>query len=250
MKQEYNQYTDEHQKVWQILFERQQKNLIGKAIPEYLYCLNELQPVFNGQSIPKFDEVNELLLNKTGWQINVVPGLIPAADFLSLLADKKFCSSTWLRTMDQLNYLEEPDMFHDAFGHIPLLMDPKYALFMQKLGELGMRFKDNSDVIALLERFYWYTVEFGLVSSDDTNKIYGAGIISSFQETNSIYESQTVIHAYDLEDVLDHTFVKDTLQAMYYALDSSVETLYTSFKKLEDAIETKFSLAKTETVIQ
>jgi hypothetical protein len=121
--------------------------------------------------------------NRTAWKIEVVPGLIPVDDFFELLAQKKFCSSTWLRKMEQLDYLEEPDMFHDIFGHIPLLSNALFSDFMQKFGKLGVAAKGDDEQILKLQRLYWFTIEFGMIGSDDP-KIYGAGICSSFGETN------------------------------------------------------------------
>ena len=121
MKQHYDNYSETDHNVWQTLFERQTNNLQDKACQDYLDCLQILSPVLHANRIPDFDELDEVLGNQTGWTIEVVPGHIPVRDFFALLAQKKFPSSTWLRSMDQLDYLEEPDMFHDIYGHIPLL---------------------------------------------------------------------------------------------------------------------------------
>lgn len=222
MRQHYEQYTKEHQEVWRTLFTRQYGNLKDKAVAEYIGCLDVLRPVFNEAYIPHFDLLNERLYALTGWNIIVVPGLIPAADFLSYLSERKFCSSVWLRSLEQLDYLEEPDMFHDLFGHVPLLVDRTYADFMQRLGALGKRYEQDEEAIQMLERFYWYTVEFGVVKKDNAIHIYGAGIISSFQETNSIYDRGMDIREYNLEELLSSDFTKSTLQTKYYALADSM----------------------------
>lgn len=226
MEQLYEQYTDEQQSVWQILFTRQAKNLENKVTPVYQGALMAMQNVLHANSIPRIPVLNEVLLQHCGWSIHIVPGLIPVNDFFALMAEKKFCSSTWLRNMAQLDYLEEPDMFHDIFGHIPLFWDLDYAKLMHEIGLLGVKYAANPAAVAMLERFYWFTIEFGLVKGMQRTDIYGAGIISSFGEANGIYEVGVTIKSFDLQEILYHDFVKHELQHLYYELDS-FETLYT-----------------------
>ena len=170
MKQNMQNYTPTDQLVWRTLFNRQVKNLETKGSPIYLECLKKMNPVLHGDTIPNFTEINTWFKNYTQWQIEVVPGLIPVEDFFELLANKKFCSSTWLRSMEQLDYLEEPDMFHDVFGHIPLLADPNFSEFAHQFGKLGQSFKGNQIVLTQLQRLYWFTIEFGLILSDPIAK--------------------------------------------------------------------------------
>ncbi len=229
MKQQFENYTAEDFKVWKTLFERQAKNLKDKSCKEYLDCLNELKPVLNSESIPRFEELNRVLTNQTGWTIEVVPGLIPVADFFELLSKKKFCSSTWLRSMKQLDYLEEPDMFHDIFGHIPLFMNKAYGDFAQKMGQIGMRFKDSEEVLIELQRIYWFTIEFGLLKGNKP-MIYGAGIMSSFGETNFVYESGVEIIPFTIEEVVKTYFCNSEIQTKYFLLDS-FEDLYQSLDR-------------------
>ena len=117
MTQNYEKYTKENQEVWRLLFERQKENLSHKGSKVYTDCLNQLEPCLNAERIPNFEEMNTFFESRTGWEIHVVPGLIPVEDFFDLLAEKKFCSSTWLRSREQIDYLEEPDMFHDIFPY-------------------------------------------------------------------------------------------------------------------------------------
>ena len=138
MRQNYAAYTANDRLVWKTLYSRQRENLEGKAHELYLECLELLTPVMNEDLIPNYDDLNTVLLETTGWSIHVVKGLIPVEEFFELLAQKKFPASTWLRTMEQLDYLEEPDMFHDIFGHVPLLMDERYAQFMHDFGKHGV----------------------------------------------------------------------------------------------------------------
>jgi phenylalanine-4-hydroxylase len=223
MKQIMESYTEEDVNVWNILFTRQIKNLEDKACKEYLFYLKELAPVLHANAIPNLNELSDLLFEKAGWRIEIVPGLIPVKDFFELLAERKFCSSTWLRKMSQLDYLEEPDMFHDIFGHIPLLLDPTFGDFAQKLGEIGLEHHDNEKVVVQLQRLYWFSIEFGLIKINNERRIYGAGILSSFQETNGIYDSNTEIFPFNLEEIIDSDFNNMTIQTKYYELESFEE---------------------------
>ena len=218
MQQHYDQYTTEDHAVWQILFERQVKNLQGKACDLYLDKLEALAPALQAKAVPRFDDLNAVLLSATGWQIQVVPGLIPPADFFALLADRRFCSSTWLRTRAQLDYLEEPDMFHDIFGHVPLLMDTGYADMMQQIGELGVAAAHDPEKLDEIERLYWFTIEFGVLQRGDERQIYGAGILSSFGEAKEIVEPEAIIKPWDVKELMQTPFDKSMIQPYYYGL--------------------------------
>ncbi|HEY0262876.1 MAG TPA: hypothetical protein VGB95_07605 [Chitinophagales bacterium] len=227
MEQQYDRYTAEDHEVWRILFERQVKNLADKSCTLHLQTLNEMREVLYAEKIPDFTALNAFLLGKTGWQIQVVKGLIPVDEFFDLLADKKFPSSTWLRTRAQLDYLEEPDMFHDIFGHIPLFADAEYADLMQKIGLFSRANNHETELTNQLERFYWFTIEFGLMrenasinSATKGQKIYGAGIISSFGESNSIYETVVKIKPFNLGEVIHHSFIKSEMQPEYFYVQS------------------------------
>jgi phenylalanine-4-hydroxylase len=162
----------------------------------------------------------------------VVPGLIPVDQFFKLLSEKKFCSSTWLRKMSQLDYLEEPDMFHDIFGHIPLLMNPEYSNFVQQFGELGVRYGHNKMVEKQLQRLYWFTIEFGLIKQKSDTRIYGAGILSSSGESNHIFNDDITVSPYNVEKILENDFITSEIQTQYYEI-SSLEQLYQSVGELE-----------------
>lgn len=232
LKQNYDNYSAEDFLVWKTLFERQQKNLQDKAHPEYLKCLDQLKDSLNPNRIPKFEELNEQLSSFNGWTIEVVPGLIPVDQFFQFLSQKKFCSSTWLRKMSQLDYLEEPDMFHDIFGHIPLLANEEYANFVQNFGELRVSYGHNKVVKKQLQRLYWFTIEFGLMKQKDKTGIYGAGIISSSGETNQIFEDAIEVVNYDVEKILNNDFITSEIQTRYYLIDS-FEQLYNSVGELD-----------------
>jgi phenylalanine-4-hydroxylase len=246
MRQNYEQYTAEHREVWQRLFSRQAANLTDKVAPAYLQSLQAMNEVLNEQQIPCFEKLNELLYRRSGWHITVVPGLIPVNDFFALLAQRQFCSSTWLRQLSQLDYLEEPDMFHDIFGHVPLLWDHDYAQFMQEMGKLGVRYAGHREAVTMLERLYWFTIEFGLVgASTQQTRIYGAGIISSFGETNSIFTPDARIEGFQIEDVLYHPFEKDHLQNMYYQI-RSLENLFEILPSVEKMLIEETSRSNSE----
>lgn len=242
MYQVYKKYTPEDQEVWNILADRQLKNLPGKAHPEYLNCLKRMESILNAESIPKFEELNQLLSDTHGWSIAVVPGLIPVERFFELLKDRKFSASTWLRNKSQLNYLEEPDMFHDIFGHIPLLMNEAYADFAQKLGVLGVKYINDKKIVTQLQRLYWFTIEFGLINHLDETLIYGAGIISSSGETDHVMNDEVEVRPYDIFDIIEQDFITSEIQTRYYALES-FDQLFRSIENLETSL-----LERTEAV--
>ena len=231
MIQDLNAYTKIDEQVWNTLFSRQYQQLQKYACKEYLSCLNEMQSFLNADSIPDFNKINAWFENKTGWSIEVVPGIIPVDEFFVLLSQKKFCSSTWLRCPENLDYLEEPDMFHDIFGHIPLLANPLFSEFAQKFGILGVKLKGNQDAITALQRLYWYTIEFGLIKEDEL-KIYGAGIISSYGETIRSVSSEVKHTPYDMVDVFNKTFRTDVMQEEYVLIES-IEQLNLSISVMD-----------------
>lgn len=228
MTQEYDKYTNEDHEIWSILFDRQVANLKGKCTERYFECLEAFGTSLDGSRVPDFREVNAFLERSTGWSIEVVKGLIPVSEFFDLLAVKRFPSSTWLRSRNQLDYLEEPDMFHDTFGHVPLIADPTYCQFMQAYGQLGVEHKHDLRVVTALQRVYWFTIEFGLMKSDPAG-IYGAGIISSFGETNHVYEDQIELIDFDIEKIIFTPFVNSEIQMRYFLLND--------FDQLFDSIE-------------
>lgn len=243
--QDYSRYTEKDTKVWHTLFSRQTENIDGKAHPEYLRCLESLSEVMNAGKIPDFNELNEKLTAENGWSIVVVPGLIPVEQFFKLLSEKKFCSSTWLRRMDQLDYLEEPDMFHDIFGHVPLLMNPEYAGFVESLGRLGVAYGHDKTVETQLQRLYWFTIEFGLIRYEQNPRIYGAGILSSFGESNHIYEDEIEVHPYSAEKILNTGFITSEIQTQYFEIESFDE-LFLSVSKLEQSLKNELNEVPAE----
>jgi phenylalanine-4-hydroxylase len=234
MRQEYEKYTAEDHQVWKILFERQMKNLPGVATEEYIRGIDRVK--FVADRIPNFEEVNQLLEPMTGWRLHVVPGLIPNREFFELMANRNFCATTWLRKMSQLDYLEEPDMFHDVFGHVPLLTNQPLCNFLEDLSRIALRFVENEHVIELISRIYWFTVEFGLIQEEGRLKIYGAGILSSVGETKYCLGDVPLRVPYNVRDVLDTPYIKEKFQEKYFVIDS-YEQLYGSVGEIESLLE-------------
>jgi phenylalanine-4-hydroxylase len=235
LQQEYEQYTEEDFRVWKILFERQIINLQETVAVKFLEGLEKIN--FSSERIPNFKETNLLLERLTGWHIQAVPGIIPDKDFFELLGQKKFPATCWLRKFSQLDYLEEPDMFHDVFGHIPLLTDESYCDFLLGLSAIALKYLDKPEVIELMSRLYWFTIEFGLIQEKGVSKIYGAGIISSSGETKYSLSDKPVHLPFDVVSILQTSFYKDHLQEKYFVV-TSFEELYHCLPLLEMEIET------------
>jgi phenylalanine-4-hydroxylase len=219
--QYYDRYTTENQEVWKHLYDRQMKLAPGYACEAYLESLNNM-PI-SGDRIPDFNEVNEVLYAATGWELVPVPGLIPAHAFFTHLATKAFPVTHWMRPKDRIDYLQEPDLFHDMFGHVPLLMNPVMAQYLAAFGRGGCRAFRMGDERFLenLTRLYWYTVEFGLMREADKTKIYGAGILSSPGEVVFSIDSPSPNRiAFDMERIMQTDFIISDYQQTYWVIDS------------------------------
>lgn len=234
LRQEYDAYTAEDFKVWKILFERQMPNLPKAASKAYLKGVETVG--FSADRIANFEELNLILAKSTGWEVQVVPGLIDDDLFFGLLNNRRFPSSTWLRRMDQLDYLEEPDMFHDAFAHMPMLCNQPYVDFLENLSGIALKHIPNPWAIQLLSRIYWFTIEFGLIREEDELKIYGAGILSSAGETKFSLSNEPTHKAYDVRKILNQEYWKDRFQDKYYVIES-YEQLYQSLPEIEEVLE-------------
>ncbi len=235
MRQEYENYTDEDHQVWKILYDRQMENLPGKATQAYLDGIKTVE--FQSDRIPKFEEVNKILENITGWRVHVVPGLIPNKAFFELMRDGNFCATTWLRKMEELDYLEEPDMFHDVFGHVPLLTNQPLCNFLVDLSNIALKHIGSEAAIEAVARLYWYTVEFGLIQEEEGLRIYGAGILSSKGETDySLFSDAPKRVAYDVQTIMDTPYIKDRYQETYFVIDS-FKQLYESTSEIEERID-------------
>ena len=238
MQQNYEAYQAKDQAVWQLLFKRQWENLEDKAVPELWPALKAAQSALNGQAIPNFKALSPLLQKEQNFSIELVSGLIPVEEFFALLAQRRFPSSCWLRKMEELDYLGEPDMFHDTFGHIPLLFNAQYADFMQEFGRIGLQVAHLPQAVAALERLYWFTIEFGVCQNTQGRAIYGAGILSSFGESVQVHKGQNCeFRPFVLESVLKHHFHKHEMQSVYYYLDN-FQSLFGLLKSVEQRLLT------------
>lgn len=216
--QGWHNYTPQEHAVWKTLFERQSKLLPGRACDEFVRGMQDL-PIGPDQ-IPNFEQLSDTLSQRTGWQIVAVPGLVPDDVFFEHLAHRRFPAGHFIRKPHELDYLEEPDVFHDVFGHVPMLMNPAIADYIQAYGEGGLRAK-RLGVLEKLARVYWYTVEFGLVKQPDGLRVYGAGIASSATETVfSVEDDSPNRVAFDLERVMRTNYRIDDFQETYFVLDN------------------------------
>lgn len=216
--QGWDDYTAEEHETWRLLYERQRTLMPGRACKEFLQNMDALG--IGDQQIPRFTELNKKLKALTGWEIVAVEGLIPDAPFFQLLADRKFPAGSFIRRRDQMDYLEEPDVFHDVFGHAPMLAHPVFADYIQAYGQGGLRAM-NEGVITNLTRLYWYTVEFGLMKTDEGLRIYGAGILSSPGETVFAADSDSPNKiGFNLKRVMQTKYKIDDFQTSYFVIDS------------------------------
>ena len=218
LTQDYARYTADDRWVWRTLFERQLQVLPAVASRRFLEGLPRIQ--FQAGRIPSFAATNPLLDRATGWSLVAVPGIVDDRTFFALLAARRFPATTWLRTPAQLDYLEEPDMFHDVFAHVPLLTDPFFAEFLQALGTLALRHLHNPYAVELLSRLYWFTVEFGLIAEGGGLRIYGAGILSSAGETRFCLGDGATRWFFDVVHILVMLYAKDRMQDVYFVIDS------------------------------
>ncbi|MGY3856503.1 phenylalanine 4-monooxygenase [Aeromonas intestinalis] len=221
-------YSDEEHGTWQILIERQLAALGGKACEEYVAGLARLD--LPRERIPQLAEINAVLQPATGWTVVAVPALISFDRFFSLLANRQFPVATFIRRRDELDYLQEPDIFHELFGHCAMLTNPAFAHFTHVYGQLGQQASKEERVF--LARLYWFTVEFGLVQGDagkgqgsDGLHIYGGGILSSIGETAYALSGQPKLQPFNLMEVLRTPYRIDIMQPIYFVLPS-LDALY------------------------
>ena len=231
IEQNWQDYTEEEHAIWRLLFERQQRLLVGRACNEFLDGLGGLGVAADG--IPDFRRLSEALDAATGWRIVAVPGLVPDDVFFAYLARRRFPSTCFIRRRDQLDYLQEPDIFHDICGHVPLLMNPVFADYMQAYGEGGLKALGLGH-LQHLARLYWYTVEFGLIATQEGLRIYGSGILSSAGElVYCLGDPRPNRIRFDLRRVMRTRYRIDDFQQTYFVIDD--------FQQLFDATQPDFA---------
>lgn len=220
IEQPWSTYRPEDHATWATLFLRQRQILERRAAREFID--NQRKFGMTPDAIPKFDELNNVLRRATGWELIGVEGLLPELTFFDHLANRRFPVTWWIRRPDQIDYISEPDLFHDLFGHVPLLLNPVFADYMEAYGKGGVKAQGiGPDALVHLTRLYWYTVEFGLIKQDDGLRIYGSGIVSSKGESIYCLESPAPNRiGFDLERIMRTRYRIDTYQKTYFVIDS------------------------------
>jgi phenylalanine-4-hydroxylase len=225
--QQWDRYTAEDHAIWHTLYTRQMQVIERYAAPEFIAGTRALHAT--ADRIPHIDETNSILEQSTGWTIVCVPGLIPETQFFGHLAHRRFPVTVWIRRRDELDYLVEPDIFHDFFGHVPLLTNPLFARFMQAYGEAGPK-AIAAGGLKMLSRLYWYMVEFGLIRTPSGLRAYGSGILSSKGETvYSIDSTMPRRIAFDLHRVMRTDYRIDNFQQTYFVIDSFEQLFHAGY---------------------
>lgn len=229
--QDWQSYSQAEHDVWTTLYERQTKLLPSRACDAFLKGLDALDLHRGG--IPEFSRINEELGRLTGWSVVAVPGLVPDEVFFEHLANRRFPAGRFIRKPDELDYLQEPDVFHDVFGHVPMLTDPTFADYMQAYGQGGMRALGRGQ-LHNLARLYWYTVEFGLLETSEGLRIYGAGIVSSRAESIFALDDPSPNRlGFDLERVMRTPYRIDDFQQVYFVIPSLKALLNATLQDFE-----------------
>lgn len=242
-EQDWTTYTPEDHALYRRLHERQVAQLPGLACDEFISAVDQLGPATR---IPRFEELSERLYRATRWEVVAVPGLIPEEAFFALLSRRKFPVTSWIRRPEEFDYVVEPDVFHDLFGHVPLLFVPMFADYMQAYGAGGLK-ASRLDACERLARLYWYTVEFGLIATPNGLRSYGAGILSSAGELqHSVLGSQPRRIGFDVERIMRTAFKIDAYQATYFVIDSFAQLFQATAPDFAPIYERVASLADLE----
>jgi phenylalanine-4-hydroxylase len=221
-EQGWERYTAQEHELYRRLYERQAAQLPGLACEEFVAAVRHLG---DARRIPRFDALSETLHEATGWRIVAVPGLIPEEAFFALLAQRRFPVTNWLRRPEEFDYVVEPDVFHDLFGHVPLLFEPMFADYMQAYGEGGLK-ASRLHACEQLARLYWYTVEFGLIATPGGLRAYGAGILSSAGELrHSVTSPVPQRIGFELLRIMRTRYRIDSYQASYFVIDSFAQLM-------------------------
>lgn len=238
MTQAYDWYTPEDFHVWHLLFSRQMGQLERCASRTYLEAIDRVG--FKAEEIPHFTEVNRVLGSHTGWKLQAVPHIVPNDVFFPLLHRRTFTATTWLRPLRSLDYLEEPDMFHDVFGHVPLLSDPTFCAFFHGLATIATEYLHRTEAIEMLGRMYWFTIEFGLIREGGRTRIYGAGIASSYGETHYALSGTPAHLPFSVEEILHMPYYNMRIQDRYFVIES-YEQLFASLPQIRKVLRSSLA---------
>jgi phenylalanine-4-hydroxylase len=242
----YNQvergYSEEDQIVWTSLYSRIMQMLPEVADSAILTGLKRIG--YPAEYIPKFSEINQKINSFTDWEIVPMAEMVPDHEFIGMLADKKYPSRNWLRNQEQVDTdQDEYDMFHDIIGHTPLLTIPNYCYYLQGLGKLALEYIDNNEALLFLKRMYWHTIQFGLIISDNSLKIYGAHLISSRAETLFSISAGVPKYDFDVAKIMDTPYVKGSFQERYFVINSYQE-LYDNLPAIREELKQRVASGK------
>ncbi len=247
--QQWHTYSGEEHDRWDRLYKRQKDILPGRACDAFLGAMKTLE--LSAAGIPNMERLSDRLEKLTGWRVVPVADLVPDEIFFEHLANKRFPAGAFIRPEAEFDYLEEPDVFHDIFGHVPLLADPVFSEFMQAYGQGGVRALDKGQ-LHNLARLYWYTVEFGLIQTNQGMRIYGAGILSSPQESVfSLEDASPNRVELDLQRVMRTKYIIDDFQQTYFVIESFewlLEHCYQNFDELYKGVRTQPDLEAHEVI--
>ncbi|MFD2787996.1 phenylalanine 4-monooxygenase [Hymenobacter rubripertinctus] len=218
LQQHYDRYTAQDHLVWKVLFDRQTALLHKRACSAFGRGLAATG--MHRNALPDFGQVSHRLRKATGWQLEPVQGMLGDADFFGLLAQRKFPATVWIRSMEQFDFTEEPDLFHGVFGHVPLLIDPTFADFLQFLGHVAMQHLHDGEALERLERLYGFAGQFGLVLEDGQPRLFGAGLLSSSGEIHHFLADEATRQPFELATILRTPYSEQHLQQQYFVLNS------------------------------
>ena len=233
IKQDYERYTAEQHAIWTELVRRRLPQVEEYACQEYLEGVDIID--LRKDRIPNLASISERLRPRTGWNATPVSGFLPSGAFFEMLAARKFPTTTWLRSRDSLDYIPEPDIFHDVFGHVPMHSHPVFAGFLQHYGSVCAQIEDEQ-VLERLGRLFWYTVEFGIMRRGGKIEVYGSGVISSHGECTNVIQGGCVVRPFDLETVLETPVKVDELQKVLFAIEN-FEQIYEAMQEAERRVK-------------
>jgi phenylalanine-4-hydroxylase len=229
IEQKYEAYAPPQHAVWAELVRRRRPQINSHACREYLEGYEIIG--LKDDRLPNLRAISDQLGPRTGWSATPVSGFLPGEAFFEMLGARKFPTTTWLRSADSLEYIPEPDIFHDVFGHVPMHAHPVFADFLQHYGAICAKVK-NANILERLGRLFWYTVEFGLIREKGEIKVYGSGVISSHKECTNVIERGCEIRDFDLEEVLTTPVKVDELQKKLFAIEN-FEQIYEALQEAE-----------------